>query len=459
MKTSGKFLIGIFMVLALLLGTARAARAFAFDDDGLVGPDEVIDDDLLISGGTVTIDGTVNGNVFTSGGLVTVNGTVEGDLMVNGSEVVVNGRVGGSVAFIGQSLTVNGAVDGSVYAIGGSANLGPSAVVGRNVSFFGSGLETQAGSAIGRDVVVNAYQALLAGRVEQDVNAEVMALEIRGDIGGDVTADVGEPAEGSPWAFRWPGGPALIPSGLRVAETARIGGTLTYASPVEQGEAIRSAPGGGVVYRPTEQPAAGAFAAQLANLLLRRVRELVTLLVLGGLVVWRAPALLGQLTERARRRPLPALGWGLLTAIAGYVGAALLAVLILVVGVLFGVVTLGGLAQAVFGVGFSALGLALALFTLLVAYGSKLVVATLVGQLLLRLVAPAAAEKPLWPLVLGVLIYFLLRLVPVLDGLVALVATLIGLGAMALVVRQRRDAEPPASPNRLITGQTGDSVV
>ena len=35
-------------------------------------------------------------------------------------------------------------------------------------------------------------------RVDQDVNAEVVALEIEGSIGGDVMTQVSEPGEGPP---------------------------------------------------------------------------------------------------------------------------------------------------------------------------------------------------------------------------------------------------------------------
>jgi len=459
MRTSYKLFLALIVVLVVLLGTARTARAFEFDHDGTVSPDEVIDDDLLISSDTVVIDGTVHGNVFVSGGRVTINGTVGGDLLINSEEATINGHIGGSVAYFGQSLTVHGAVDGSVYGVGGSINLSPSATVGRNIGFTGASLETEAGSTIGRDVMVTGFQALLAGRVGQDVNGDVAALQISGEIAGDVTANVGEPGEESPWRISWPGMPAMVAPGLRVAETARITGTLTYSSAADQSAAIRSTPGGGVVYHPTAQPEDSMALAQITARLIGRVRELVTLLALGGLAVWKTPRLLDRLAGYAHRRPLPAFGWGLLAVVAGYGGAMLLAAAVLLVGILLGVVTLGGLAQAVFGVGFSALGLALALFTLLVAYGSKLVIATLVGRLLLRAIAPATAEQPLWPLALGCAIYFLLRLVPVLDWFVAMIATFIGLGAMALLARQRRGAEPPASPERLITGQTGESVV
>ncbi len=441
-----RWALALGLVLAVGLGTVRAARAIEIDDDGIIEADEVIDDDVFISGESVVVDGTVNGNLFAAGGSVTINGTVNGDLIVTGANVTVNGSVDGSLAFGGQTLEVSGPVGGSVYATGSSVVLERSATVGRNVLFTGFGLQAEPGSEIGRDLLVGGYQALLYGQVERDVRAEVGALEIAGTVGGDVTATVGEPGVGMPPTFQFPGLPAMVGTGLRVAEDAEIGGTLTYASPVEQEDAIEATPAGGIEYqfaapgkaaRPTPRVSIGL---RIGNWFLARLRDFVTLLALGGLAVWQVPALLDRLADRVRTKPLPATGWGLLTLVVGYVGAAVLAVLILIVWVLLGLVTLGGLARTVSGIGFSGLGLVFAVFSLLVAYGSKLVVAYLVGKLLVQAIAPQYADRKVWPLLVGVALYVLLRAIPVLGWVVGVAATLAGLGAMWLVFLEWRTA-------------------
>jgi hypothetical protein len=120
-----------------------------------------------------------------------------------------------------------------------------------------------------------------------------------------------------------------------------------------------------------------------------------------------------------------------------------LAVLIIILGILFGVVTLGELARAIFGVGFSGLTLALTLLWLCSAYGSKLIVAYLAGKLVLGRIAPQSGDRAIWPLLLGVVLYVLLRSIPVLGWLVGLLATLVGLGAMWLLFRETRSAAEP----------------
>jgi len=145
---------------------------------------------------------------------------------------------------------------------------------------------------------------------------------------------------------------------------------------------------------------------------------------------------------KAVSEPLPASGWGLVTVIGGYAGAAILAGLVLAAGIFFGILTLGGLGRTIFGVGFSSLGLAMAIFVLLISYGSKLVIAFWGGKWTLEKLFPQYAESKVWPLVLGVLIYVLIRAIPVLGWIFGVIVTLIGMGAMWLVIQDWRKPAP-----------------
>jgi len=80
--------------------------------------------------------------------------------------------------------------------------------------------------------------------------------------------------------------------------------------------------------------------------------------------------------------------------------------------------------------------LVMAIFVLLISYGSKLVVAFWGGKWILSKLAPQAAESKIWPLVLGVVLYVLLRAIPVLGWVIGVIVTLLGLGAMWLVFRE-----------------------
>ncbi len=437
------FRLTMIVLLAIILlgafGVPQVARAVEFDDDGIITADEVIDDDVFVSAEVVVVDGTVNGILLASGNNVTINGNVNGDLLVTGVTVTVNGKVNGNIAFIGQSLSVNGRVLGTIFFLGNSLTLESSAIVGRNVFFNGFSMETEAGSMIGRDAIVSGLQALFAGRVKRDIQAELSGLEIEGFVGRDVLADVAAPENGTA-VFDWPGARLTVNTGLRVKEQAQIDGMLIYVSPAEQADAIDAVPGGGVFYSPSDKTKAHPdFGHRAGQWALMRLRDLITLLLLGSLAVWKYPAFMDRLADQAQSKPLPAIGWGFVTLIGGNIAAAILVGSIIVLGIVVSVVTLGGLALTIFGVGLSGTVLAFALFALAVVYGSKLIVTYTVGRLILQRFAPSLADKAIWSLVLGVVLYVMIRLipVPVFGWWIGALMTLIGLGAMWMLFREK----------------------
>lgn len=93
---------------------ARRGSQTGFGSNVYVAPDEVVDD-VVVLGGSVTIDGRVDGDA-----------------------VVVGGR-----------LEINGEVDQNAAVIGGSMVLGPKADIGGDVSVVGGSLDREPGARIG----------------------------------------------------------------------------------------------------------------------------------------------------------------------------------------------------------------------------------------------------------------------------------------------------------------------
>lgn len=429
-----RVLLALALVLAGSFILVRAARAVEIVEDSTIPAGEVIDDDVFIGANDVVIDGTVNGDLFATGGTVTVNG-----------------EVGGSLVTIGQTIIVNGIVSGSVYSGSSSLELGPEAQIGRNLYYGGFSLETMPGSVINRDLLFGGYQAILGGEVSSDVNVNAGALEISGTVGGNVNANIGNPSRGIrtfPPFFSPPGAPAMLQPGIRISDEAQIGGEVRYSSAVQQDEAVDASPGGGIIYQTpvpsqAEQARPPSIELEFGRWFLERLRQFFTLMVFGSLALWLIPVLMERWAAQVRNNPLSAAGWGLVTVLLGYAGIVVIGLVILGVGIILSVVTLGGLSQTIFGIGFSILGLIVTLLNFLVGYGSKLIVAYLVGVLILRSLAPASAEQKFWPLLLGVTLYVILRAIPIVGWLIGLIVTLVGLGAFWLVFQQERRAPAP----------------
>lgn len=437
---------GLVMLLAaaLVISVALPVAALEVSENGTIAADQVIDDDLFI-GGT----------------MVYINGTVTGDVIAVGNQVVVNGRVGGSLIVAAQSLVVNGTVDGSVYSGSASAEFGSDAQIGRNAYCAGYSLITQPGAEVTQDLLAAMYQVVHGGSIGRDARTAGGAVEIAGEVGRDLIVDLGtEPAgQGAPFVLI-PGAPTTIAPGLRVASGASIGGELRYTSPSDANVAIAAEPAQGIrrivpdggAQPPAKEDGWFAGVAAIAMAILRwlyaRARELVTLLLLGALALWLARSRFLGVVDTAQDRPVESAGWGLLVTVGGYVGFAVAAVAIVVSGLILAVISLGGLTGSFLAVTLSLLVALLILFLFTIRWASKLVLIYLVGRAIMRGVS--SKEMAIgWPLVVGSLIYVLLRAIPVVGALLSLVVTLVGMGALWLYLRQTIGSHPGAGDDAI----------
>jgi hypothetical protein len=225
----------------------------------------------------------------------------------------------------------------------------------------------------------------------------------------------------------------VVPPGLTVRESARIDGDLTYTSETEAaipagvvaGEVVHRAP-----EKAVEQPSPGKRA-------LDTVRSLGALLVVGLLLLWLVPALVQGGAAALQSRPGASLGWGLLALFAACFVPLAIVLATVLVAVVLGLLSLGGLtALAILG-GIAALFVYVLAFVAVAVYVSKVVVAYLGGRLLLARLKPEWAGKRVAPLVVGVLLLVLLGAVPFVGWLIRLLAVLLGLGALCLLARDR----------------------
>jgi cytoskeletal protein CcmA (bactofilin family) len=430
-KTISRLLVmSLSMILALAIAGTAYAVEFRAGETITIGQGEVIDDDLAVSGNTIIVDGVVNG-----------------DLVAAGARVIINGRINGSLMMAGQTLELNGQVGGTVYSGAAALTIGPNAQVERSLFFGGYSYVAEPGSTIGRDSIAAGYQAVFNGGVRRNLQAYVSALELNGAVGGNVDAFVDRPgtiADTQFWGFFAAQGlpPALIP-GLRVGPEATIGGQFRYTSPVEQTGAILARPEGGIVYSAPAPAATGATSVAAPSTARNeslewfwvRLREFVSLLVIGGLALWLLPVWFNKVAERTQTQPWLAAVWGFVVGVLGYAGALLAAFLIILVVAGLAALTLGGLAMSVFSLGFSVLGLFFTLFSIFAAYGSKVVVLYPLSHTICERFAPSLNRYSFVPLGLGVLVFVLLRSIPFLGVLIEIGVTLVGLGALWLSFR------------------------
>jgi cytoskeletal protein CcmA (bactofilin family) len=428
--------VGLIGLICLFLFTFAPA-ALAFESRGgdtvVIGADEVIEDDLYVGAETFTLDGTVKGDLIVFGSTIEINGTVEGDLLAAGQTVVVRGTVTDDVRIAGQALILDS-----------------DAQVGDDVLAAGFSIEDKKGSSVGGDFIYVGYQALLAGDVAEDVRVAVGGLQLSGSIGGDVKAEVGEPGEGPPPMLFMPGVPSMpsVPLGLTVDEGAHIGGKLDYTSASEWSIPAGVVAGAIMRHEPeveVEEEVVVSPARRAADWFLGHLRRLATLLLVGLLIVWVVPSWTEKATGALRAKPLPSLGWGVVSIAVFILALLVILIVTIIVAVILGLITLGGLAGTTAWTGALTMALLAFCFSIAVTYVTKVVVSFLGGRLILARLKPDWAEGRIWPLVVGVVLFVIITAIPILGWLVNLVVVLLGLGALWLLGRdiyQQRQAVP-----------------
>ncbi|MGZ9226347.1 MAG: bactofilin family protein [Anaerolineales bacterium] len=437
-------LFSIFALLTLF-SLIFATPAGAFDGRSgekiIIESDEVIDDDLYVTAREFVLDGTVNGDLIALGQLITINGTVDGDVMAAGQTIVVNGTITGAIRMAGSVLLLDekASVEGDIIGAGYS-------------------LEVQEGSVIGQDIVFAGAQILLAGDVSRNVQVATGAFELRGSVGGNVKADVGDSDAGyagPPPDMFMPQSTVPVPSvkaGLTIDPSSKIEGALEYTQTKEL-----AFPAGVIAGKVTRnQPAVNETTPRVettnekvwkwaANLL----RTSVTLILIGLFLLWLFPAFVSGLSAKLQSKFWPSLGWGAV-AYAAFFFALLVTIAVMIFGGLFfGVLTLGGLLGTVIWLGILALFALILGFVLITSFVAKIVFGQALGKWILANANSPLAEHRFWPMVIGVLITVAViallsfPLIPgFLGGLLNFAVVLFGLGALWLWGRERMAGRP-----------------
>lgn len=408
-----RFWLVLFLVFLGLFTFTRSAQAQEIMGGSRVPAGTVFDNDALLLGDDIILDGTVLGDVLAIGRTVTVNGNVAGSLVT-----------------LAETVTINGEVDGSVYSGAITLEAGNQAAIGRSAYFVGARLVTQPESQVGRDLVAGTLGAQFNGNVDRDVRAVIGLVEIVDrilkafDTGFNLSDIRILPArESTPEADE--------------ATTAQVETALAGLARSKQAKFVR--PAGGLLYQATIQdevqpPEDQANQNEAVAWFLERLRLLVEYLIVGALAAWIVPTRFYRWSDRLRHRPVASGLYGFVGFVTGFAGVIILFVLFLAIGIGLASITLSGLAVATWGLGFSSTWLAFSVFLLFVLFISKVIVSYLGGLLILERLAPRAAQYWIWPLLLGLILYVLLRAIPFLGLAIGFLVTIFGLGAAILAL-------------------------
>lgn len=369
------FILVAIMAMVFLFTPMAMAFKFKSGNNITVSKNELIDEDLYISGGNLSIDAPVKGDLVAAGGQITVNGDVEGDIIAAGGMMRLNGNVTESERIAGGMITVNGHIKKDIFVFGGNIEIAKNCQVDGDLVVSGGNLVCNGN--IGRSIIASAGTIIIGGTVEKDVNI---------DSTGSLTIGSGAVIKGN---LKY-----ASPQRADIKPDAKIKGTTTYQKTI--------------IEKPA--PEKKATVADFFYSIFISIIWLCAMIILGIIFILIAPKRTVETAEMILKRPWASLGLGFLMLIVVPIASIIL--ICTVIGIPLGLIGL--------------------MIYIVALYISKIFVSLMIGKKFLAWIKKREDVSLIWSFIIGLIIVSILIAIPYLGTLVSLACIVFGLGAIYL---------------------------
>ena len=349
----------------------------------VLSSDEVVNRDYFAAGESVTISGIVNGDVFIGAGSVFVDGKINGDLIAGAGTVTLTGEITQDVRVGAGTVSIQGVVGQNVTVAGGNINITKDAFIGGSVLAMGGNVETL--GTVGKDFQAYSGKVLLGGNIGRDVRGEMGELAIAPQtiIAGDLTYKAANEVE--------------------LQDESAVSGEISYT----QSEKKISQKGD---WKPSFRSAVDftqkkGFSKARTGF---KIFGFILAFIFGFILMKVFPKGTMRVVKVLEDKSWLSLGIGILTPVLFLMAMILL------------MITL---------IGFPLALLLMPVFGFIVYFG-KIFTALFVGRKVL--LSLNMNERRGWALFAGLLVYYLLKLIPLVGFFSGLAFTFFGLGALVL---------------------------
>jgi cytoskeletal protein CcmA (bactofilin family) len=128
----------VFLTLLVLALTVPAfALSATFKTETNIPKNEIVSDNLYLTGSSLLIDGDIEGDLTAAGGTINLTGTVAQDVLLAGGNLNIMGPIGGDVRVFGGNIVIDSQVKGEVLIFGGDVQIGPNVQIGGDLIVHG----------------------------------------------------------------------------------------------------------------------------------------------------------------------------------------------------------------------------------------------------------------------------------------------------------------------------------
>jgi hypothetical protein len=361
-------LVGFVLALVPLLAGAAEFRA---GTQSSLQQGMTVNDDLYMVGGTVMSAGAVRGDLVASGGTLIVSGPVTGDALLGGGNITIVGQISDDLRAGGGNIVVQSTVNGDVVLGGGQVSL--------------------SGERVGGDVAIGGGSVRIDAAVGGDFKAGGGEIYINGPVGGDVEIHAEK---------------------VTLGPRANIAGNFTYkaaqTATMEEGAVVRGETSF-TERMPREGTREGIRSAIATFITVWFIAKFLMLLAGAFALALIFKRYSHELVARATARPLLELGRGLVFFIVLPVLSVLL--FVTVIGIPIGIIGL----------------LTFAIVCIFVSLAAPIVLGSFVHKLIWK---PQGYVVNWVSVLIGVVLYFILGIIPFIGWILSFVLMMITLGAM-----------------------------
>jgi hypothetical protein len=339
-----------------------------------VGPDEVLDDDIVLFAQNIKVEGTVAGDVFAFGETVTITGDIGGSVFTGAANIAIDAKSVEAIWAAGGSIEVKGSITRNVVLAGGSVCVCDEARIGKDLGAYAGTFRTE------------------------------------GDIAGTIRGSVGK------FVMAGKGGRVKIKAGdIKVTSTAQIAGDLIMTSEnepvIEEGATIL----GETTFERPEAKEGAEFLVAIAPMIaffltIVRIVFFIAKVIVGVLLIALFSQCVRRVMDTLITKPWKSLGVGFLGLIVIPIASVIMFVIL--IGYPLGVV---------------------GMYTYsILLYTASIFVGLVVGEKVIQLFKKEGAISLYLSFIVGYVILRILGLIPILGFIIRIFVLLFGAGALLL---------------------------
>lgn len=369
-----KKIIGMLLgVLLLTMSSFPAAAAQDNPNNIIIGQEQVIQGDYFGAGETIINNGKINGDIYAASSAFENSGEVTGDILLAASYSKIGGKTNGNLRIASSRTEISGEIGKNITALTETLLLVEGAAVDGNINAFASSV-------------------ILNGIVGGDVRSASRRLEINGEVKGDVAASV---------------------ETLTFGPKGKIQGNLIYTSEQEM-NIPEGAVAGSVEHRlpnPRNNRSQSVENLQKGWKYLRLVGKGISMLaylLIGFLSILLFDKFMKKSAVTMEEKPWHSVGIGLVALIV--IPIASILVMFTVIGIPLGIISL-----MLYGI---------------LLYLARLPVGLWIGSKILK-----NEEKPILPMLLGLVILLLVSYIPYIGRFTSFVVLLFGIGTYLINIQ------------------------